>query len=185
MIEINRNAQWFQSADGIVEFEKITTLDERTLFIQQFLKKKTKESGTYFYDYEKSDMERVSFHFALFLADAIYGSSFPYAKYPALLDATQNPFLAYWQDKGNYGKAGWRSFYNKISQILLEENKKIDQDGNGKFKQQLETKAAQLQVEDRLDQVLQMFPDTTVFDLDPILQPIQLKNMWLFGNKGV
>lgn len=183
MVNINHDAQWFQSADGVAEFEKITTLDERTLFIQQFLKKKTKESGTYFYDYEKSSMEKVSFHLALFLADAIHGSSFPYAKYPALLDGTHNPFVAYWQGEGNYGKAGWRSFYNEFSQILLNENKKYYQDGNGKFKQQLEIKAAQLQVEGHLDQVLEMFPDTTVFDLDPILQPIQLKNMWLFGNK--
>ena len=178
-----KNAQWFYSEAGIAEFEKITTLDERTLFIQQFLKKQTTESGTYFYDYEKNNMERVSFHVALFLADAIHGSSFPFAKYPALLDATQNPFVAYWQGKGNYGKAGWQTFYNGFSQILLDENKKLSHNRNGKFKQELKAKAAQLHAEDHLDQVLQMMPDTTVFDLDPTLQPIQLKNMWLFGNK--
>ena len=38
----------------IVEFEKITTLDERTLFIQQFLKEKTKE-----YNDLQNDIKRL------------------------------------------------------------------------------------------------------------------------------
>lgn len=176
-----KNAQWFFAEAGIAEFQKITTLDERTLFIQQFLKKKTTESKKYFYDYEKRSMERVTFHFALFLADAIHGSSLPYAKYPELLDASQNPFIAYWQEDGNYGKADWQSFYESFSQILLEENQKYSERGN--FKQELKERAAQLHAEEHLEQALKMMPDTTIFDLDPALQSIQLKNMWFFGSK--
>ena len=176
-----KNAQWFYSKAGIAEFEKITTLDERTLFIQQFLKKETTESGIYFYDYEKSGMERITFHFALFLADAIYKSDLPYAKYPTLLDAKQNPFIAYWQGAGNYGKADRQSFYDAFSQIIFEENKKHLKTEN--FEQVLKAKAAQMHTECYLDQVLQVMPDRIVFDLIPALQAIQLKNIWFFGKR--
>lgn len=183
MVNINQSTGWFQSAAGVVEFEKITTLEERTLFIQAFLEKATNESKTYFYNHERMDMKKISFCFALFLADAIHRSNFPYAKYPALLDPTQNPFIAYWQGEGHYGKAGWSSFYNAFTRVLIEENKKLPQNRNGKFYQALKAEAVKQQAEEYFDQVVQLLPDTTVFDLDPTLQPIQLKNMWLFGNK--
>ena len=176
-----KNTQWYFTEAGIAEFQKIATLDERTLFIQQFLKKKTTESKTYFYDYEKSGMERITFQVALFLADAIHSSNLPYAKYPALLDADQNPFVAYWQNNGNYGKSNFQSFYTAFSNIILGENKKHSETPN--FEQVLKEKAAQLHAEGHLDRVLQRMPDTVVFDLHPALQSVQLKNMWFFGNK--
>lgn len=103
MVNINHNAQWFQSAAGVAEFEKITTLEERTIFIQAFLEKTTDElKENKLLEYEREDAKKNNFRFALFLADAIYGSILPYSKYPALIDVNQNPFMKKWKDN-KYG----------------------------------------------------------------------------------
>lgn len=180
MVDINHNAEWFQTAAGVTEFEKITTLEERTIFIQAFLEKTTDElKENKLLEYEREDAKKNNFRFALFLADAIYGSSLPYSKYPALIDVNQNPFMKKWKDN----KYGLHIKLSTMKYILCEESKKLF-GGNAKssFKESLIREHSKLGSEQFGKTAFIYLPDTSIFDIDPSLQSAQLKFICLLGD---
>lgn len=179
MVDINHNAQWFLSADGVAEFEKITTLAERAIFIQAFLEKTTDElKENKLLEHERDDAKKTNFRFALFLADAIYGSSLPYATYPALIDVNRNPFMEDWKRS----KYGLTMMFSVMKYMLCEENKKLfgDQDKLS-FKESLIREHKELGSEQFGKDAFIYLPDTSIFDVDPSLRSIQLKLICLMS----
>ncbi len=83
---IERNADWFASEEGIGAFQTLTTKGDRTIFLYSYLKAACTSSV-------KSSKHLIKV--AFFLEDAVAGSAFPYAAYPAVIDRKQNPFVAY------------------------------------------------------------------------------------------
>lgn len=179
MININHKAEWFQSADAVAEFGKLTLLEERVIFIQAFLERTTDElTENKLLEYEREQARKNNFRLALFLADAIYGSDLPYAQYPALIDVKQNPFMKDWKDN----KYGLRLMHHVLDYILCEkESKKLRGNQAGtSFKKSLMSEYAELGSEEFGDDAFDQLPDTAIFDMEPAVRSMKLKLMCLF-----
>lgn len=181
-----KNAQWFQTKKAAAEFKKCTSLEDRAIFISEYLKciinEYRQKQGPYkqFNDFEMSRINKVSFGFAIFLADAIYGSDLPYATYPALIDEKQNPFFSTWVGY-RYGaeKNYYKSIFEAFTSIIEEENNRRRNDKTT-FKQELIDEVGTATAQEYSAQIFSVLPDTDIYDLVPSLQAIQLKNMWFF-----
>lgn len=185
MVDIIHNAQWYQTAEAIAEFEKMSSLEDRVVFISEYLKciinEHRQKQGPYkqFNDFEMSCINKVSFGFAIFLADAIYGSDLPYSTYPALIDKKQNPFFESWLAL-EFGKDNSiHPIFEDFTSIIAEENARKRNDTKT-FKQELISKVGTANAQKYSAQIFSILPDTGIYDLVPSLQIIQLKNIWFF-----
>lgn len=83
---LRKNKEWFLSKEGEEKFFALSSVEER---------------ATFFYSYLTlvlhSALQRNNniFKLAFFLADAVYSSDEPYAKYPSILNESENPFLSF------------------------------------------------------------------------------------------
>lgn len=178
MVDINNSVEWFLSNEGIAKFSALKTLEERVLFILGYLKSKITNPQR-FESVEITHINEVSFHFAVFLADAVYESDLSYAAYPALIDPNQNPFMKQWIS-ASYGKNDYYNpIYEAFTQIIAEESMRRKNDIKP-FKKELVDEMGTTNAQKYSEQIFSIFPDTTIYDLVPSLQAIQLKNIWFF-----
>lgn len=178
MATANHGAEWFLSNEGIAKFSALKTLEERMLFILEYLSSKIDYSQKYNND-ELLRINEVTFQFAVFLADAIYGSDLHYATYPALINPDMNPFLRCWISN-NFGQHAHQfSIYASFTKIIENENKRRKSDAKT-FKQELIDEIGVANAQKYSDQIFSILPDTEIYNIVPSLQLIQLKNKWFF-----
>ena len=173
---LSREPAWFLSQSGASAFNSKTNLEEKTLFIYAYLRKCLHESY---------DKDKTCFHFALFLADAIHNSQLPYGSYPALIDPTQNPYLAFLIQWGKH--PGERILYYGFMSILHQIADPMDP-GNWVYDKTCigtEALAAKLvELEHNFyDERPVDLPHPGVFDIEEPLQSVQLKLMWFFNKR--
>jgi len=170
--------EWFFSSEGIAQFSAYKNLEDRVLFILKYLSKKIDYSQKYSNE-ELVRINAITFHFAVFLADAIYGSDLPYATFPALIDPDKNPFMRSWISN-NYGQRAHQfSLYAAFTKIIEKENKQRKGDAKT-FRQELIDEIGVANAQKYSDQIFSFLPDTAIYDIVPSLQLIQLKNKWFF-----
>ncbi len=104
----NNEKEWFFSKEGCEEFAKLKTLAERIAFIYSYLKSNTnnifRSRSVRLHEsvlevvnanWPKVEEDNLLLKTALLLADEVYASSMPYAKYPDIIDKKKNPIVAY------------------------------------------------------------------------------------------
>lgn len=173
---LKNDTGWFLSQAGTAAYERQRTLEEKTIFIYAYLSKALDKSF---------DKDSTCFKFALFLADAIDTAGLPYSRYPALIDPTQNPYLAYLvnlgeQPGGRIIYYGFMSILHEIADPMMQNNWIYDMELMGS--DSLEEKLVSLE-HDFYEEIPNSLPNPLVFDIAEELEPVQLKIMWFFGNK--
>jgi len=163
------------SESGGKAFSSLQTLEDRSIFLYSYLKNVSSK------DFEKN---QLLFKIAFFLADAILGSSLPYASYPDLLDPKKNPFVAY------LTTAKLCPDTQTLYCIYLSVLHNIADPMNGNewiYDEQIYEQGG---MEAKLEELGRNFcegavtmPNPDVFEIDASLQLIQLKLIWLFGQQ--
>ena len=100
--------EWYLSAEGIRQYEGLSSLEERTLFLYRYLRTVANDS------FEKDNaLMKVAF----LLADGVAARSYaPYKAYPALIAAESNPLIAYLKNAGKY--PGREALYVVLMAVL-------------------------------------------------------------------
>ena len=163
-------------AEGVSAYEKLQTIEEKTVFLYAYLQKTVPASF---------DKDNTCFKFALFLADAVASAQLPYSSYPALIDPEQNPFLTYWVNCGK--NPGNRIVYYAFMAILhgIADPKKQNEwiyDMELMGSDSLQQKLVELE-HNFYDEEGPHMPNPLAYDIEEELTGLQLKLMWFFGGK--
>ena len=186
---LDHEMEWFRSEQGIATFNNISKLEDRIFFILAFLKSVIRESDISNKLYERfsdreskiADINKCSSMFALFMADAIYGSDLPYATYPDLIDPEKNPFLNYWISIEFGYRYPDKSTFSHFSNLIEEENEKLTKGKNQTLKQELMERIGDNGSQKAFyDIFLKNIPNKHIHDLNPSLQLMELKNKWIY-----
>ena len=105
---IKTTSDWFFSRDAAAQFAQLGTLEDRAVFVYSYLK--TVAQG----DWDRDDR---LFGMAFLMADAVYSSPLPYAKYPDLIDPAKNPFVSF-VAKANGGAYSSENFLAVLLMLL-------------------------------------------------------------------
>ena len=170
---IKSDTKWFLSSEGKATFEDCKNLEERSVFIYSYLKTIAVES-----------LEKDSFLFriAFLLADSVHSSSTSYAAFPALLDASKNPFVAYVQNaKKVYSKEAnyciLLSILHEIADPFNPNDWIYDQSlfANDGYIKKLKS-IEKCFIEDSES----LLVNEDVYEIDNALRDIQIETAWLF-----
>lgn len=187
----------FFAPESIAEYANLQTLEDKTLYILAYLARVWVEKPS-FVETEGDEEFRYAyigtgmFRAALFLADAVGNASLPYSSYPALIDPSKNPYMAYLVNLEVWGDpycGEWDSFdeqpgmfYYEFMAILHgaadpfdEESWLYQEDGRLDAMEEADYDI----YEDKTS-----FPDPRYYEVADGLKSLQLKIMWIFGKKG-
>ena len=172
----DKASAWFTSPEGITAYASLPSLMDKTLFFYAYLQKKLHKS------YET---DNACFKFALFLADAVANSSLSFSSYPEILDASNNPYLAYMVNWDKYpGKRvlyyGFMSVLHGLADPALRPSWIYDKELMGS--DALQSKLLEL---DRnfYDEDATLMPNPLAYDIEDDLSDFQLKLRWFFDKK--
>ena len=173
---LHQESAWYTSPQGINAYEKLRTLDEKTIFVYAYLQKLVHSSFS---------KDNTCFRLALFLADAVAEANLPYSTYPALVDPKQNPFLAYVVNLNKH--PGNKVLYYGLMAIL---HKIADPAELNSWIYDLKLMDSD-DLQDRLIQLEHNFydeegphmPNPLAFEIEEELETLQLKLMWFFRKK--
>lgn len=90
---ITRERSWYFTDEAKGQFEKLPSLADRTMFLYSYLKTVADPA---------LEKDHTLFKLAFLLADAVFSSTFDFAKYPALIEPEENPFMNYISKQKNY-----------------------------------------------------------------------------------
>lgn len=164
---------WYLSEAGCTAFSSLRTLEDRSVFLYSYLKTVAKP------DFDK---EQTLFKIAFFLADGVGCSALPYRGYPALIDPSKNPFVAY-VCAAEHCPGSETLFYIFLGILhqIADPRKRNDwvYDKQLEDEEYLREKLALLGKNLYPDPTI--MADTEAYAIDPTLQALQLKLIWLFG----
>ncbi len=170
---IKKDSQWFFSPEGVESYQKLTTLEERSIFIYSYLRTIAVEA---------LEKDNLLFKIAFLLADGVHASDLPYAKYPDLIDPKKNPYVAYLKN-AKRPHSNEKTFCILMS--ILHEIANPMNTTEWIYDIKLFTENAYL---NKLDELKHQFiehdesyvVDPEVFSIDPSLSFIQKELVWLF-----
>lgn len=171
------DADWFLSEPGRRAFSDLKSLEDRSIFLYSCLKSMVSS------DFDK---DHILFKTAFFLADAVAGSSLSYGSYPDLLDPKKNPYVAYLVNAARCPDA--QTLYCVFLSVLhgiadpFKKNEWIyspDICDPDKMNAMLEKKGR------NFCHGSVTTADPSAFEIDPALQIMQIKLIWLFGQHEV
>lgn len=177
---INKERSWYFSDEAKAQFEKLPSLADRTTFLYSYLK-----------TIAVPELEKDNFLFkmAFLLADAVYHSTFAFAKYPLLITVDENPFINYISNlKAYYSHEIQRALLLLVIQGRVEPNNTeewiydvnlFQQDG---FAEKLNTIVEGIRGSEYMEQEGRM-SDPDYFELPEDRRFIQLEILWLFGKQ--
>ena len=170
---IKQSSAWFLSSTGCQAFSSLQTLEDRSVFLYSYLKTIAKP---------EFDREQVLFKIAFFLADGVMGSSLPYQAYPNVIDPQKNPFVAYLARTTHYREA--QILYYIFLGILHGIADPMDKD-NWIYHAKVEDTEYLRNTLEQLGKDLYPSPytmaDPDAYAIDPSLEPVQMKLIWLLG----
>lgn len=83
---LQKDTAWFLSEEAVRQYESLSSLEERVLFLYSYLRTIA---------HEDIEREHTLMKMAFLLADGVGRSAAPYAVYPDLIRPEKNPFVAY------------------------------------------------------------------------------------------
>ncbi len=173
---IKKPSDWFSSQDAVAQFEKLSTLEERAVFVYSYFKAVAHK------DWDKEDR---LFAMAFVMADTVYSSSLTYAKYPDLIDPEKNPFVSF-VVKANGGAYSPKNFLAALLMILHGKVDPFDASSWIYIQEQSEEEA----LEEKLTEVSCPYVETRAhiqdakeYQTDETLQAVQLAFLWAFGKQ--
>lgn len=174
----------FLSEKGVDLYNRLGTLDEKTIFIYVFLSRVWPEDLCCPDDAIEEEMD-IRFKFAFFLADAISNADLEYSTFPALIDKKKNPYLAYLVNTGDLHRK--RNVYYAFMSILHGTADPLDADNwiydiETMKNEELSDKMEEMG-KDFYDGDLISYPDPQIYEIDEKLLPVQLKIKWFFGEE--
>lgn len=98
---------WYLSDEGVKQYEGLSSLEERTLFLYRYLRTIANDSFE-----QDNALMRVAF----LLADGVAGSYAPYKAYPDLLLPEKNPLVMYLKNAKKY--PGLKPLYVVLMAVL-------------------------------------------------------------------
>lgn len=177
MLQLERSTQWYFSNEGKAAFEK-ASLQERADLIQTYLQNISNHTFDNVAKRERFNLR--CYYFALFLADAIYGSALPYATYPVLIDPDTNPFLSYWMKTKDFDLIHSSAVHASFMDILRKENESMQGASSAELIMTSITDEAESQgLSGFSSEAFAKMPVPMELSLSPQLRPIALKIGWL------
>lgn len=177
MEPIKQPKSWFLTDAACQEYAALTTLEERSVFLYSYLKQVASDT---------MNQKGFVFKTAFFLADAVAGSSLPYAAYPAIINGAENPFVALLETlKKPYGDDAMYCVMMAIlcgvvnARDMNEWIYEADMFENNTYRERLES----------MDRGFLPSSDTFMaepqaFDIDEALRFAQTELMWMFRQAG-
>lgn len=166
---LKKEKAWFLSDEGGKKFAALDSLEERTIFIYSYLKTIAHES------FEEN---KTLFKLAFFIADAVYESDITYSKYPEILKAESNPFVAFLANAQKF--SGNEKTYIILTSIL--HNK-----ANAFNKSEWIYDEKEFDSNDLSERGIQFLPsssssmiDLEIYNIDSDLKLLQLELVWIF-----
>lgn len=170
---LKKDTAWFLSEEGSKRFAALDSLGERTIFIYSYLKTIANES------FEK---DKMLFKMAVFIADAVYASDVPYSKYPEILRADRNPFVAFLQNSKTF--SGKEKTYIILTAVLNNKANAFDKSEWIYDREILDSNDLESDLEERKIEFLPgyttMMIDPEVYNIDSKLKLLQLELVWIF-----
>lgn len=168
---------WYLSAEGVKQYEGLSSLEERTLFLYRYLRTIANNS------FEKDNaLMRVAF----LLADGVAGSYAPYKAYPDLIAPEKNPLVAYLKNAKQY--PGLKPLYVVLLAVLQG---KADPANSGLWIYDNAILSKSNLGDWLLEQGMGYLPDKynslvdkDVYAIDDRLDRVQTVLMWLFLEGG-
>lgn len=170
---IKQESAWFLSPAGCQAFSSLQTLENRSVFLYSYLKTIANP---------EFDQDQVLFKIAFFLADGVMGSSLPYQAYPDVIDPQKNPFVAYLARSTQFRKQQilYYIFLGIVHGIADPMNK-----DNWIYHPEVEDTEYLRNTLEQLGKDLYPSPytmaDPDAYAIDPSLEMVQLKLIWLLG----
>lgn len=177
MLKTEQTTQWYFSDERKAVFEK-ASLQERITLIQSYLQDIL--NHTFEDAVKREGFQLRCYYFAVFLADAIYGSVLPYAEYPALIDPTVNPFVAYWVKTKNFDTIKPEAVQAAFLSILKNENDNLECVSTTEIIRASIEKDGEAQgLSEFFHKAIAKMPVPQELTIAVQLRPIALKIMWL------
>ncbi len=174
---LQKETAWFLSEEGVRQYEALTALEERVLFLYSYLRTVSSED---------MDREHTLMKMAFLLADGVSRSGAPYAAYPDLIRPEKNPFVAYVKN-AKYVPECDKLFVimmailqdkvnpNNLS-LWIYDRGVLDQE---KFPRWLADQGMHYLPTSVIDMV-----DPAAYEVDPSLEEIRTVLIWLFAKGG-
>lgn len=170
---LKKDNAWFLSDEGSKQFAALSSLEERIIFIYSYLKTISKESF---------EEEKTLLKIALFIADAVYNSDLSYSKYPEILKADSNPFVAFLQNSITF--SGKEKTYVIFTAILNNKANAFNKSEWIYDREILDSNDLESDLEERKIEFLPgyttMMIDPEVYNIDSKLKLLQLELVWIF-----
>lgn len=170
---LKRDSAWFLSPAGSKVFSDLTSLEDRSVFLYSYLRTVAKP---------EFEQDRILFKIAFFLADGVMGSSLPYQSYPDVIHPGKNPFVSYVARTEHFpGQSPLFYIFLSILHGIADPMNSNDwvYDAASEDTEHLRTKLESLGKDFCPDPSLLADPDA--YAIDPSLEAVQMKLIWLLG----
>lgn len=170
---LKKDTAWFISDEGGKQFASLGSLEERITFVYSYLKTIAKECF---------EEDKILLKMALYIADAVYNSDLSYSKYPEILKADSNPFVAFLQNSITF--SGKEKTYIILTAVLNNKVNAFDKSawiydrevlGSHDLEAELETRGIEF-----LPGYTTMMIDPEIYNIDSNLKLLQLELVWIF-----
>ena len=174
---LKKDTAWFLTDEGGKQFAALDSLEERAIFIYSYLKTIAHES------FEK---DKTLFKMAFFIADAVYSSDVTYSKYPEILKADSNPFVAFLKNAEIF--SGNEKTYVILTAVLNNKANAFDKSDwiydEEILDCELEADEFESELAERGIEFLPgsgtTMPDPELYNIDSKLRLMQLQLVWIF-----
>ena len=170
---LKKDKNWFLSEEGGKQFAALNSVGDRAVYIYSYLKS---------FANEDMDKNNQLFKTAFLLADAVSGSKLAYSKFPALLDETANPFIAFLSNtKIKYTDEQLYCVYLSIVHNIADAFNKVEwiykaeMFKDNKFMEKLDELGHRFVFPNKL-----LFVDAEAYKCDEEYNEVQLEIIWLF-----